>query len=135
MAKGSSMQQISKSLLLSFIFLASHNLLQGNNIETTVGKNFVIVLPENPTTGYTWFWQVSDDAQKRVVELTRKEFVAKEPSMVGSGGAVRFTFKAQHTGTTPIILTLKRIWEKNSDVDQKRYNIVVHSKKYKKSKK
>ena len=109
--------------------------VEKSNIETTVGRTFVIVLPENPTTGYTWFWQVSDDAQKRLLELTNKEFVAKEPSMIGSGGTARFTFKAMHPGTTPVVLTLKRIWEINSDVDQKRFDVIIHPKKHKKAKK
>ena len=123
-------------LALSFALMASaYAVVEKSNIETTIGKSFDIVLPENPTTGYTWFWQVSDDAQKRPLELTHKEFVAKEPSMIGSGGSVRFTFKAMHAGTTPIILTLKRIWEKNSDVDQKRFDVIIHPKKHKKAKK
>lgn len=109
-----------------------------NNIETNVGKTFVIVLPENPTTGYTWFWQVNDDAQKRPLELIKKEFVAKEIGVMGSagsGGTARFTFKAMHIGSAPVVLTLKRIWEKNSDVDQKRFDVIIHPKKYKKTKK
>ena len=55
--------------------------------------------------------------------------------MIGSGRAVPFTFKAMHAGTMPIILTLKRIWEKNSDVDQKRFDVIIHPKKHKKVKK
>lgn len=117
------------------LITSSSRAVEKTNIETTVGRTFVIVLPENPTTGYTWFWQVSDDAQKRVLELVHKEFVAKEPSMIGSGGTMRFTFKAMHVGTIPIILTLKRIWEKNSDVDQKRFDVIIHPKKHKKAKK
>jgi Predicted secreted protein len=109
--------------------------VEKSNIETTVGKTFTIVLPENPTTGYTWFWAVGDEVAKRTVELIRKEFLAKQPIMAGSGGTVKFTFKAMHKGTTPIVLTLKRIWEMNSDSDQKRFDVIVHPKKHKKAKK
>lgn len=109
--------------------------VSAENIETTVGKTFTVELPENPTTGYTWFWQVSDDVHKRLVELIRKEYVPQQPGMVGSGGTAKFTFKAMHVGSSPVILTLKRIWHMNSDQDQKRFDVNVHAKKYKKAKK
>lgn len=130
------MKNFKKLILINIIFLFSHawSSVEKSNIETTVEKTFAIVLPENPTTGYTWFWLVNDDSQKRIVELIRKEFVAKEPSMIGSGGSVKYTFKAMHAGTTPIVFTLKRIWEKNSDIDQKRFDVIVQPKKHKKLK-
>jgi len=130
------MKNVNSVLVVAIAMIAFKVMsVEKSNIETTIGKSFVIALPENPTTGYTWFWQVSDDVQKRAIELSRKEFVAKEPSMIGSGGTTRFTFKAMHAGTVPIVLTLKRIWEKNSDVDQKRFDVIIHPKKHKKAKK
>jgi predicted secreted protein len=105
------------------------------NIEITVDKTFTIELPENPTTGYSWFWSVNEDVHKRLVELIRKEYIPQQPAMVGSGGTVKFTFKAIHAGSGPVMLTLKRIWHMNSDQDQKRFDIIVHAKKHKKAKK
>lgn len=130
------MKNLNILLVAAITMIASETMsVEKSNIETTIGKSFVIALPENPATGYTWFWQVSDDVQKRAIELSHKEFVAKEPSMIGSGGTARFTFKAMHAGTVPVVLTLKRIWEQNSDVDQKRFDVIIHPKKHKKIKK
>lgn len=127
------MKIVSKGYVLVILGITTQIVaVEKSTIETHIGRTFVIALPENPTTGYTWYWQVSDDAQHRAIELTKKEFVAKEPSMIGSGGTARFTFKAMHAGKVPVVLTLKRIWEKNSDVDQKRVEVNILPKKHKK---
>jgi predicted secreted protein len=109
--------------------------VMAENIETALGKTFTIELPENSSTGYSWFWSVNEDMHKRMIELIRKEYIPQQPVLSGSGGTVKFTFKAMHAGSVTVILTLKRIWQMNSDQDQKRFDVIVHAKKHKKAKK
>ena len=61
-------------LAASFVLVASaYAVVEKSNIETTVGRTFVSLYClkiQQPVT--TWFWQVSDDVQKRVLELRIK---------------------------------------------------------------
>lgn len=60
----------------------------------TVGEEFTIELPSNPTTGYRWFMLVNQSPKERWIELVKSEYVPDQPILLGSGGKEKLTFKA-----------------------------------------
>ncbi|MGD9117165.1 MAG: protease inhibitor I42 family protein [Dehalococcoidia bacterium] len=92
----------------------------GDNIDISVGGEFIIALSSNPTTGYTW--QASYDE-------TMLELVGGEPTyepeeegdgeMVGSGGTDFFRFKALKAGAVEITMTYAQHWEGGETGDTK----------------
>lgn len=100
-------------------------------IEKNVGKKFVIELPANPATGYVWFWQLTDPLRERPVELIKKEYVSPRTGILGGEGIVKFTFKAMKVGSMSVVLVKRRLWEKNTDVDMRHYDVTVLYKRHK----
>ncbi len=78
-------------------------------IATIVGKEFVISLKSNPTTGYNW--EPSFDAAFLQLVATEFRQAAAEPGVVGAGGEQRFTFRGLKAGTTEVWFVYKRPWE------------------------
>lgn len=71
-------------------------------VETSVGKEFKIVLDSNPSTGY--HWEIVGDLDDKVVEFVSKDYRADQPAAPGSGGSDVWVFKAVGTGDTTITL-------------------------------
>lgn len=97
---------------------------QQTNFSMKVGQKFVIELPANPSTGYSWYWLVNEPTKEMPVELIKQEYRANK-RLAGSQDVMRFTFQAHHEGLTTIVLYKKRIWQKNSDADMRRYEVNV----------
>jgi len=96
--------------LLAFLFLATLLTACGSSkqagpegiVETSVGKEFKVVLDSNPSTGY--HWDIVGKLDTNVVELVSNDYRASEPVMPGSGGQDVWVFKAVGTGETSITL-------------------------------
>ncbi len=84
---------------------------KGKSFELEKGDRINIKLESNPTTGYEWI--LGEETDTSVVSLFDSKFVQteKEEELVGVGGYEIFTFKAENSGQTEIILTYKRSWE------------------------
>jgi len=84
----------------------------GEQMEVTVGQNFVISLASNPTTGYSWELTSSLPTW---LELIGSEYVPTptDPPMVGSGGTEEWTFRANAAGTTAITFVYRQPWATN----------------------
>lgn len=78
-------------------------------IKVEKGSSFTIVLDSNPTTGYQW--QFTQAVDEKVITLTKTEYVKADPSVIGSGGQEKWTFKAEEIGETTISLQYVRPWE------------------------
>jgi inhibitor of cysteine peptidase len=80
-------------------------------IETRVGREFVIVLESNPTTGYSWhLGEVLDKKMLKVVEIRHS---AKKTKRIGAGGKDLWTLQGLQPGEIRIIFDYTRSWEKN----------------------
>lgn len=83
-----------------------------SNAEMSVDKNATIQLrlPENPSTGYSWNFQVLDTDY---LELIGDEFFypQNDQQMVGKPGLRVFTLRAVDSGQTMIKLAYWRPWE------------------------
>jgi inhibitor of cysteine peptidase len=80
-------------------------------IETGAGREFVIVLESNPTTGYSWHLAgVLDKKMLRVVEIQPS---AKKIKQIGAGGKDLWTLQGLQPGESRITFDYARPWEKN----------------------
>ena len=82
-----------------------------NKIQATVGKEFVITLDANATTGYEW--QLANPTDDSLIKLMRSEYVPDKTDLVGSGGKSIWTFKVVRSGKTQISFKYIRPWEKD----------------------
>ena len=90
-------------LLISF-----YGCERNNEIDYIVSINstFTIVLPSNPSTGYSWYWQ-----EKRigVVDSLKTEYYNEEG--IGKEGKEIWTFIARKKGKEKLVFAYKRIHE------------------------
>ena len=75
-------------------------------LEVAAGELLAIVLPANPTTGYSW--QVEADGA--YLALVSQEFETRGPG-VGAGGREAFQFRALQPGGTRLLFRYRRPWE------------------------
>jgi inhibitor of cysteine peptidase len=78
--------------------------------KVAIGENITIKLDENPTTGYTWNYSISDDGK---IELLFDEYIQDEveDGIVGAGGVHEWTFNATESGEVEITFEYYRSWE------------------------
>ena len=96
--------------LSSYAFAETHDDMT-NTIKTTAGKEFVITLDANVTTGYEW--QLTKPIDDSLIKLVHSEYVPDKTGLVGSGGKSIWTFKAVRSGKTQISFKYIRPWEKD----------------------
>jgi len=100
------------------------NINQGKPVQAKAGKEFVITLKSNITTGYQW--QLTKAVDKEYVILTGLKYVTKKPKLIGSGGKEEWTFKAVKPGKTTISFQYVRPWEKKvPPADEKRFLVKI----------
>ncbi|MBA2864175.1 beta-propeller domain-containing protein [Methanococcus maripaludis] len=80
------------------------------NEKVAIGENISIKLDENPTTGYTWNYSISDDDK---IELLSDEYIEDETDdgIVGAGGVHEWTFNATESGEVELTFDYYRSWE------------------------
>ncbi|MDD5422463.1 MAG: protease inhibitor I42 family protein [Candidatus Omnitrophica bacterium] len=80
-------------------------------IEAKAGKDVVITLESNRTTGFEW--QLSEPLDKNIIEFKSSEYIASDGKLVGAGGKEVWTFRAIGAGKTFIVMKYARPWEKD----------------------
>jgi len=83
------------------------------SIEVQSGDTVVVRLDENPTTGFQWAIDKSNDA---ILTLQDSDYAPAPDSRVGGGGQRVFTFKAQKAGAVDLQLKLWRQWEGDQSI-------------------
>jgi predicted secreted protein len=79
---------------------------EGDSITIDNGKEFVIALDANPSTGYTW-----DAGKNPNVKLVSSKQVSSKDAQPGASGTQRMTFKANKTGSSTLELAYARQFE------------------------
>ena len=93
-------------------------------IDVAQGSEVVIRLAENPTTGYVWALDQTDDT---VLPLQSSDFSPTPSAGVGAGGTRTFTFTAGQPGTAHVQLKLWREWQGDpSTIERYDVDIQVH---------
>ena len=80
----------------------------GKSIRIRVGNLVVIQLRENPTTGYQWTFNQSNE---QVLTFQGIEYTPSAATGVGGGGQRVFRFKGEQAGTTELDFKLWRQWQ------------------------
>ncbi len=81
------------------------------NITVEEGKEFIIKLDSNGTTGYKW--ALSKDLEADFIQLVKSEYKTPENAAVGTGGTESWQFKPLKKGESEIKLKYARPWEKD----------------------
>jgi inhibitor of cysteine peptidase len=71
------------------------------------------MLPENPTTGYRW---AIDQTNENMLVAQTPTFSPTPGGAIGSGGTRTFTFTAKQPGTVHLQLKLLRAWQGDSSI-------------------
>lgn len=102
------------------------NMLSRSDPEAVIDNgNLRIVLRENPSTGYSWNYTISNN---EVLQLVEDEFIQGEANgeIVGAGGTHRWSFRGALEGEARLEFRYYRSWEgEGSSVDEREYLIKV----------
>jgi len=75
----------------------------GQQLETSVGNEFKIIIDSNPSSGY--HWELASELDANIVEFVERSYRASGNSAgPGSGGVDVWVFKGIDTGDTTIAL-------------------------------
>jgi inhibitor of cysteine peptidase len=83
----------------------------GENIDISVGQEFIIALGSNPTTGYSWQASYDETMLELVGGESTYEPEETDKDIVGGGGTEFFRFKALAAGEIEITMTYAQHWE------------------------
>ena len=75
------------------------------------GDKIIVVLSENPTTGYTWFLSILNPEDCTILKEKSRKFVKSKSKVLGAGGCVRYEVKAVGKGRAIIQGINTRPWE------------------------
>ncbi len=88
----------------------------GSLIKAHEGDVIIITLRENPSTGYRW---MAENSNEEAVQLQNASFNPASKAMKGSGGARTFSFKVTSPGIAVVRLRQRREWAGDaSDIGQ-----------------
>lgn len=85
----------------------------GKTIELSPRTELLILLPENPSTGYVWGPDMADSEQ---IQLLNSEYVPGDDLAPGRAGGHEFRFAIRQTGTSLLRLKRWRPWEGDKSV-------------------
>ena len=81
---------------------------QGDSIDVAVGEEFIVALPATPSTGYTWTAAGNPD----VTYISEKQIAGG--SQPGAEGTTEMTFEGREAGTSQLVFTYSRTFEKSN---------------------
>ena len=76
----------------------------------------------NPTTGYSWFYSLSDDS---IVDITENIIYMGEDGIAGAPSLFMYKINSSKPGKAELIFEYKRGWEKKTPEDVKSFYITV----------
>jgi predicted secreted protein len=79
-------------------------------VSVTAGQEFLIAIPGNPTTGYSWTGKSSNGTVTVWGSVYQPSAGANQ--RMGAGGQQIFVCKANHPGTAQITFSYARPWQK-----------------------
>ena len=80
----------------------------GGGVEVPVGQEFELDLGANPTTGYTWRFQMGDPNRLRLKSRVFERSASGAPPRPGAGGKERFVFEATAPGAERLHFEYRR---------------------------
>ena len=91
---------------------------------TEQDKTVIVILEENPTTGYTWAFTIDDE---NIVSLKSDSYKQTgDKDLAGAGGIHTYIFQANNAGTAVVTFELGQQWDGGEKANQtKSYEIKV----------
>ncbi len=89
-------------------------------IEVKSGETFVIELPSNPSTGYSWSFDL--DPKSEILHSIESRTIGSPEPKPGMGGTMVWKFHAAKPGTVKVTFSSKR---GNDTGDSKTFSITV----------
>ena len=87
----------------------------GKAYTVKVGDTVQVVIPGNPTTGYSWVAALSESDAALLQQQGEPAYAeGSNGQVVGEGGTFTFTFKAVKAGQATLKLVYERPWEKDA---------------------
>ena len=80
----------------------------GSSVEVPAGQTFEVVLPGNPTTGFTWEVEEMDAS---LLRLAGEPTFDAESDLLGAGGEMTLRFQALQAGESPLRLIYHQPFE------------------------
>ncbi|MGV8129385.1 MAG: protease inhibitor I42 family protein [Methanolinea sp.] len=77
----------------------------GKNVTIAKGTEFSLTLPENPTTGYSWYL-----SQSPGTTLLRDEYISPASQVMGAGGSHAWFFMGEKSGDQSVYGEYRRPW-------------------------
>ncbi len=108
-----------------YVLLILVLLLVGCSKKETSTSSIEISLDSNPTTGYEWYYETTEEG---IIKATLDNYLPDETEedIVGSGGIQYFTFEPTKEGNTILVLFYARSWEaEESPLYKLTYNVSV----------
>lgn len=96
-----------------------------------LGQYAKIILKENPSTGYTWMFRVTDNGEKGnrldgAIRLAGERFLPPEEQKPGTPGVRELMVRAELPGHAALIGECRRSWERRAEpVMTIRYDFTV----------
>lgn len=99
----------------------------GKTVAGQVGDEIAVELNENPTTGFVWMVDPSDQEHFRLVAT---EFEPARGDLLSASGQRRFVFRLESAGDASLSLSLKRTWEGDTKTPEDNFviTITIHEK-------
>lgn len=85
-------------------------------------NNYVIELVGNPSTGYTWEYEVSEE---NVIKLVSDKFVSENKNLTGAPGTYKYEFKGLKPGSVTLTFKYYRSWLPDEIETEKVYYLMV----------
>jgi inhibitor of cysteine peptidase len=93
-------------VILSFIYSCKSS--PHTEIKVSAGKKFVIELPSNRSTGYSWHYIPTDNSH---VDSVKVSYTTPQNNIVGGEGIEIWEFMANGKGHESLLFEYKRSWE------------------------
>lgn len=102
----------------------AQNVKQNSIIHAKVGKDLVITLESNRTTGYSW--QLASSIDRDFLVVVGLRYIVPNTKAVGVGGKEEWTLRALKPGKTVVVFKYVRPWEKNkAPAKTKTFSVVI----------
>ena len=96
----------------------------GKTFTYSVGEQFSIQLPENPTTGYSWRFKTVPESQLVITPMS-DYFEESKTNRVGAGGVHTFVWQVVNAGSIEIHGFHMRPWARSKEEPSVSYKIIV----------
>lgn len=112
---------VAVTLLLSFAAFAGTVLTEaddGKTVRLKPQKEVIVILPSNPTTGYSW--EMMEPGAEAAVMVVAREFrpSAGTSGRVGAGGMEYFRLRLLKEGRFTVTFVYRRSWEKELEPER-----------------